>query len=108
VQNYDAVFDASGSGTETYEKSFRVVKKGGAVISMTQQPREDLAEQYGVTTMRQSTDVTSERLAKLTELVEQGVLKIEIDKTFPLDQSAEALTYLQTEHSRGKVVLKMR
>jgi alcohol dehydrogenase len=108
VRDYDGVFDASGSGTETYEKSFRVVKKGGAVVSMTEQPREDLAEQYGVTTLRQSTDVTSQRLAKLTEFVEQGVLKIDIDKTFSLDQAAEALTYLQTKHSRGKVVLQMR
>lgn len=108
AHDYDAVFDASGSGPQTYEKSFDVVKKGGIVVSMTEQPREDLAEQYGVRTMRQSTDVTPERLAKVAELVDQGVLKIEIDKVFPLDQAAQALTYLQTSHSRGKVVLRMK
>jgi NADPH:quinone reductase-like Zn-dependent oxidoreductase len=108
AREYDAVFDASGVGGETYEKSFRVVKKGGIIVSMTEQPREDLIEQYGVNAMRQSTAVTSERLSKLAELVDQGILKTEIDKTFSLDKAAEALTYLQTKHSRGKVVLEVR
>jgi len=78
------------------------------VLSMTEQPQEDLAQQYGVTTMRQSTDVTKERLQRITELVEQGILKVEIDKVFPLDQAAKALTYLQTNHSKGKVVLRIK
>jgi NADPH:quinone reductase-like Zn-dependent oxidoreductase len=108
VHEYDAVFDASGGGAETYERSFQVVKKGGAIVSMTEEPREDLAEQYGVSTMRQSSDVTPERLQRVAELVEQGILKVAVDKVFPLDQAAEALTYLQTSHSRGKVVLKTK
>src|SRR3989344_4525446 len=108
LQDYDAVFDASGSGSETYEKSFEVVKKGGIVVSMTEQPRNDLAEQYGVTTMRQSTDVTRQRLEKVAQLVDQGVLKVEVDRVFPLDQAAQALTYLQTSHSRGKVVIQIK
>jgi len=108
AHDYDAVFDASGSGEETYEKSFGVVKRGGVVVSMTEQPRNDLAEQYGVTTMRQSTDVTRQRLEKVAQLVDQGVLKIEVDKVFPLEQAAEALTYLQTSHSRGKVVIRIK
>ena len=108
ARGYDAVFDTAGVGGETYEKSFRVVKKNGIICSMTEQPREDLIEQYGVSAMRQSTDVTTERLSKLAELVDQGILTIEIDKTFSLDQAAEALTYLQTKHSKGKVVLEVR
>jgi len=108
ARDYDAVFDTSGSGGDTYERSFRVVKKGGLIVSMTEQPRQDLIEQYGVNTIRQSTEVTSERLSKLAELVGQGILKIEIDKTFSLDQAAQALAYLQTQHSRGKVVLNIK
>lgn len=108
AREYDAVFDDSGSGGDTYERSFQVVKKGGIIVSMTEQPRDDLAEQYGVRTMRQSTEVSNERLTKLAELVDQGVLKVYIDKTFSLGEAAEALTYLQTKHSRGKVVLGIK
>ncbi|HEX9830383.1 MAG TPA: NADP-dependent oxidoreductase [Thermodesulfobacteriota bacterium] len=108
AHDYDAVFDASGSGPETYEKSFEVVKRGGIVVSMTEQPNDELAQHYGVTTMRQSTDVTRQRLEKVAELVDQGVLKVEVDKVFPLEQAAEALTYLQTGHSKGKVVIKIK
>ena len=108
MREYDAVFDASGAGGETYARSFQVVQRGGVIVSMTEQPRNDLAEQYQVSTMRQSTDVTPERLEKIAELADQGILKIEIDKTFSLDQAAEALTYLQTKHTRGKVVIEIK
>ena len=108
LREYDAVFDASGAGGETYARSFQVVQRGGVIVSMTEQPRNDLAEQYQVSTMRQSTDVTPERLEKIAELADQGILKIEIDKTFSLDQAAEALTYLQTKHTRGKVVIEIK
>src|SRR3989344_501763 len=100
AHDYDAVFDASGSGAETYEKSFEVVKRGGIVVSMTEQPNNELAQHYGITTMRQSTDVTRQRLEKVAQLVDQGVLKAEVDKVFPLEQAAEALTYLQNQHSK--------
>ncbi len=106
LRDYDAVFDTVGG--ETYERSFTVLKKGGVIVSMLEQPRQDLMAQYGVNAIAQFTQVTSERLSKLAELVDQGVLKIEIDKTFPLEQAAEALAYLQTKHSKGKVVLGIK
>lgn len=108
LQDYDAVFDASGSGSATYEKSFAVVKKGGIVVSMTEQPNNELAQYYGIITIRQSTDVTRERLEKVAQLIDQGILSTEVDKTFPFDQAAEALTYLQNQHSKGKVVIKIK
>lgn len=54
------------------------------------------------------TQVTADRLAKLAKFVDQNVIKIHIEKTFPLDQAAEALSYLEERHSRGKVILKIR
>ena len=106
LRDYDAVFDTVGG--DTYERSFKVLAKGGVLVSMIEQPRNDLVGQYGVDAMAQSTQVTSERLAKLAELVDQDVMKVAIDKTFPLREAREALTYLQTKHSRGKVVLRIR
>lgn len=103
--DFDAVFDTVGG--ETYKNSFRVLKKNGILVSMVENPDNISAEQYGVTAVQVSTDVNHERLSKISELVGQGIIDIEIDRTFPLDQAGEALTYLQTGHPRGKVVVVM-
>jgi NADPH:quinone reductase-like Zn-dependent oxidoreductase len=41
----------------------------------------------------------------LAELVDEGALKVNIDRTFPLEQAARALLYLEEESPRGTVVL---
>ncbi len=106
VHNYDAVFDTVGG--ETYVRSFKVLRKGGIIVSMLEQPPSDLIKQYGVNAIGQLTQVNSERLSKLAELVDKRVIKVHVDKTFPLEQAGEALAYLQSGHPRGKVVLKMK
>ncbi|VVB90500.1 Acryloyl-coenzyme A reductase [uncultured archaeon] len=106
VHNYDAVFDTAGG--ETYEKSYKVLRKGGIIVSMLAQPNPELMKQYGVNAIGQFTQVNSERLKKVAELAEKRIIKVHIDKTFPLEQAREALEFLQTGHPRGKVVLKMK
>lgn len=61
--------------------------------------------QYSVKSIYQFTQPITERLSKLAEIVEQRAVKVYIDKTFPLDQTKEALLYLKYGHPRGKVVL---
>lgn len=46
-------------------------------------------------------------LLKLKALVEQGKLRPAIDRTFPLDQAAEAVRYVGTGQARAKVVITM-
>ncbi len=106
VHDYDAVYDTVGG--ETYAKSFKVLKKGGIIVSMLEQPRSDFMEQYGVNAIGQFTQVNSERLSKLAELVEKRAIKVHVEKTFPLEQAGEALAYLQNGHPQGKVVLKIK
>ncbi|TSC72706.1 MAG: NADPH:quinone reductase Zn-dependent oxidoreductase [Parcubacteria group bacterium Gr01-1014_38] len=106
LHDYDAVFDTVGG--ETYARSFKVLRKGGVIVSMVEQPNAELMQQYGVTAISQFTQVTTERLSKLAELVEQGVIKVRLDKTFPLEQAGAALTYLQAGHPRGKVVVEIQ
>ncbi|MET0476131.1 MAG: NADP-dependent oxidoreductase [Mycobacterium sp.] len=42
---------------------------------------------------------------QLIDLAAQGKLEVTVDRTFPLEEAAEAHRYLQTGHARGKVVL---
>ncbi len=106
LQNYDAVFDTVGG--ETYEKSFKVLKKGGIIVSMLEQPNPELMKQYGVNATVQFTQVNSERLSRVAELAEKGVIRVHVDKVFPLEEAREALDFLQTGHPKGKVVLKIK
>lgn len=106
VKDFDAVFDTVGG--ETYERSFRVLKRGGIIVSMVEQTRGDLMERYGVTAVAQATRVTSERLTQLADLVDQRAVTVHLDKLFSLEQAGEALAYLQTGQPHGKVVLQIK
>jgi NADPH:quinone reductase-like Zn-dependent oxidoreductase len=106
VKDYDAVYDTVGG--ETYTKSFQVLKPGGRIVSMIEKPNEDLIKQHSVTAISQFTRVTTERLAKLAELIDAGAIKPQIDKTFPIDAAAEALAYIETGRHHGKVVITVK
>lgn len=106
LHDYAAVFDTVGG--ETYTRSFQVLKKGGMIVSMLEQPNEELMKKYGVTAIAQGTRTTTQRLSRLADLIDSGIIKIHIDKTFPLDQAAEALAYLKTGNIRGKVVIEIK
>jgi NADPH:quinone reductase-like Zn-dependent oxidoreductase len=47
----------------------------------------------------------SDRLARITELVERGVVKPVTDKVFPFEQIVEAHRYVETGHKRGNVAI---
>ncbi len=105
VKDIDVVLDTVGG--ETYRKSFKVVKKGGTIVSMLEQPDTDLMQKYGVKAIAQSTKSTPDRLAQIEKLVERGAIAVPVDKTFPLESTAEALDYLENDSPRGKVVVTM-
>jgi NADPH:quinone reductase-like Zn-dependent oxidoreductase len=103
IHDYDAVFDTVAG--ETYKRSFKVLKRGGIIISMLEQPDQQLMEQYGVKATFQFTQVNKERLMKLTEWVDQNNIRVHVDRIFPLEEAGKALDYQRDVHPRGKVVL---
>ena len=104
VHDYDAVFDTVGG--ETYKRSFKVLKKGsGIIVSMLEQPNSELMDQHGVKAIFRFTQANRERLTKLAQWVDQNNIKVNVDKTFSLDEAGKALDYQKDVHPRGKVVL---
>src|SRR5215218_8750961 len=102
--DYDAVFDTVGG--ETYKRSFEVLKRGsGMIVSMLEQPNQQLMEQFGVKAIFQFTQVNRERLTKLAQWVDQNNIRVNVDRTFPLEEASKALDYQKDVHPRGKVVL---
>jgi NADPH:quinone reductase-like Zn-dependent oxidoreductase len=102
---YDAVFDTVGG--ETYTRSFKILKRGGIIVSMLEQPNQELMDRFGVKAISQFTQVNRERLTKLARLVDQNNIRVNIDRTFPLDEAGKALDYQRDVHPRGKVVLQV-
>ena len=103
--DYDAVFDTVGG--ETYTKSFKVLKRGGMIVSMLEQPNQELMDRFGVKAIFQFTQVNRERLTKLAQWVDQNNIRVNIDRTFTLDETGKALDFQRDIHPRGKVVLEV-
>lgn len=47
-------------------------------------------------------------LTKLAQWVDQNKIRVNVDRTFPLEEAAKALDYQKNVHPRGKVVLAIR
>ena len=104
IHDYDAVLDTVGG--ETYKRSFEVLKKGnGIIVSMLEQPNEELMSQHGIKAVFLFSQVNKQRLTNLAQWIDQNNIKVNIDRTFPLDEARKALDYQKDVHPRGKVVL---
>jgi alcohol dehydrogenase len=91
LHDYDAVFDTIGG--ETYRRSFKVLKKGGIIVSMLEQPNSELMSQYGATAIFQFTQVNRERLTKLAQWVDQNNLRVNVEK--PVNHLITKKMYIQ-------------
>lgn len=105
IKNYDAVLDTVGG--QANRQSYAVLKPGGSLVSMAAQADEDLVNRYDINYTAQFSRVTTERLNALAQLIDNGAIKPVVDRTFKLDQTAEALNYLAAGRPRGKVVIKI-
>lgn len=104
--DFDAVFDTAGG--ESQDNAMKVLKKGGVIVSMTGAPDPRLTEEYGIKAIGQNTNTNLENLTRLAGLVDQGVIKPQVDKVFPLEQTKEAFKYQETSHPKGKVVISIK
>jgi NADPH:quinone reductase-like Zn-dependent oxidoreductase len=107
VKEVDAVIDTVGG--EVLERSFRVVKRGGVIVSSAALPSEERAQQHGVRASFFLAQVTAERLQKIAELIDAGGLKTEVGEVLWLDEARQAHEMLEgAPHRRGKIIIKMQ
>lgn len=103
VRDVDGVLDLVRG--DTAARSYGVIKRGGVLVSLTAQPDEARMKETGVRMIAQFTQPTTDRLTRLAELVDAGIVTPNVERTFPLEKAGEAFTYFETDNPRGKVVV---
>ena len=51
---------------------------------------------------------SGEQLSQITSLIEAGIIRCVMDRVFPFEATNEALTYIETGRSKGKIVVRLR
>ena len=103
VKEVDVVFDTIGG--ETQERSFRVLKKGGFLVTAVQPPSEDLAKKFGVKAAMVSVQPNAKQLAEIAKLSEKGRLKTHVETVLPFSEVKKAHELSESGRTRGKIVL---
>jgi NADPH:quinone reductase-like Zn-dependent oxidoreductase len=129
-RGFDAGFDLIGG--KTLEQMFEIMKPGTKIVSIAGLPEpqtaiKDLAGRralaalfwiisYGIRSRARRAGISyrylfmhpsGTDLAQLAELIEQGKLKVIVDKTYPFANISGALAYLESGRAKGKVVVTM-
>ncbi len=130
LHDYDVVIDTQGG--QTLEKSLRVLKPGGKVISVAGPPEPDFAKEFGanwflIQAMRALSfqirrkakrrgvtysflfmRASGDQLRELGSLIDSGVIRPVVDRIFPFQSTTDALAYVEKGRAKGKVVIKIR
>jgi alcohol dehydrogenase len=130
IQGYDLVLNSQDG--KTLEKSLRVLKPGGKLISISGPPDPDFAEEikapwfvklimrllsFGVRKKAKQLNVdfsflfmraNGSQLKEITSLINSGTIKPVIDKVFPFESIKEAMSYVESGRAKGKVAVKIK
>ncbi|SER51080.1 NADP-dependent oxidoreductase [Pedobacter rhizosphaerae] len=106
ADEYDFVLDAIGG--ENFERSVKITKTGGTVISIPSGLNEELSEiaiakgVKGYFVLVQSNGADMKQIASL---LEKGIIKAHIAQKFAFEQMKEAHSQLDTGRTAGKIVV---
>jgi alcohol dehydrogenase len=130
LHDYDVVLNSQDA--KTLEKSLRVLKPGGKLVSISGPPDPDFAKEigspwlvklvmqllsFGVRRKAKRLNVgysflfmraDGKQLHKITSLVEADAIRAVMDQVFPFEKTNEAMAYVETGRAKGKVVVKVR
>jgi len=130
VKDLDIVYDTLG-GDYTID-AFKVIKKGGTVVSIAGEVDESVAKDLGlnglirfllalkrrnITRQAKATSANykfilmtpnASQLDDIKVLIEKKLIKPVIDKEFPFSNSIDALLYQKSGRAKGKIVIKIK
>jgi NADPH:quinone reductase-like Zn-dependent oxidoreductase len=106
VSDADLVIDTIGG--ETQARSWKVLRRGGVLVSTVQPPDENAAAQHGVRGLFMVCDLKrNDQLARIADLVVRELVKVKVETVLPLIEARKGLDLSQSGHTHGKIVLSM-
>jgi NADPH:quinone reductase-like Zn-dependent oxidoreductase len=130
LRDYDVVLNSLDK--VTLEKSLRVLKPGGQLISISGPPDAAFARSigaswvlrmmmgflsYGIRSKAKRRQAhysflfmraSGEQLAEITSLIDGGAIRPVVDRIFPFASTKEAMAYVESGRAKGKVVLSLK
>jgi len=130
LRDYDVVLNSLDK--VTLEKSLRVLKPGGQLISISGPPDAAFARSlgaswvlrmimgvlsYGITTKAKRRQAkysflfmraNGGQLTEITALIDDGIIRPVVDRVFPFASTKEAMAYVEAGRAKGKVVVSLK
>lgn len=130
LHGYDVVLNSQDG--KTLEKSLRILKPGGQLISISGPPDPAFAADIGThgfvklilrllssgvrrRAKRLGVDysflfmkASGGQLREITPLIDAGAIRPVVDKVFPFESTNEAMAYVEAGRAKGKVVIKVK
>jgi NADPH:quinone reductase-like Zn-dependent oxidoreductase len=105
ARNIDIVLDTIGG--ETQERSWKVLRPGGILVSLVQPPSEERAKALGVRAAFVAGRPSGAQLAEIAKLIDSGKLAPVIDRILPFSEVRRAHELSKSGHTHGKIVLRV-
>lgn len=130
LSGYDLVLHSQDG--KALEKSLRVLRPGGRLVSISGPPDPDFAKEIGAPWFAKLfmrllsfgarrrakrlnaafsflfMKASGDQLGQIATLIESGAVRPVVDKVFPFQSTNEALAYVETGRAKGKVVIKVK
>ena len=107
----DVVIDLIGNvADDTGSRSLSVLRPGGLVVNVPTGSWPTMAEEAaarGIRATGYSVSPDARTLAVITRLIDDGSVRVHVERELPLADGAEAHRLLEIGHVRGKVVLRV-
>ena len=108
VSDLDFVLDTIGG--EYIDRSLKVIKKGGTIISIPSGLNETVTEKataLGIKGYFILVHPSAEDMAAVADLLEKGIVKSHVSKVFAFEDMAAAHLQIESGRTVGKVVLEL-
>jgi NADPH:quinone reductase-like Zn-dependent oxidoreductase len=105
VQDLDVVFDTVGE--EVQQRSWKVLKKGGILVSILALTVPDDAATRDLRSAYVFVQPNATQLGQIAELIDGGHVKPVVETVLPLSEVRQAHILSQSHHARGKIVLRV-
>ncbi len=106
ARDVDLVLDTQGG--EVLQRSLEVVRPGGTLVSLLEEPSQERARARGIRAMKNTAALpfpSTRLLETIARLLVEGQVRAVVGKIFPLSETRQAHELSQTGHGRGRIIL---